>query len=131
MAEFTYELPSSYSFYEGIKAMVKSMKSSNLTDDLSMLLNNGNCELVDTSRFSGKRWDATGVIVRINIPMQVFSQLGDKLARLQKELVGICDKVMPANTGFDVIEVSISPLLEPTYIDPIKVINEKVSDENI
>ena len=129
MAEFTYELPSNIVFFEGVKAMVKTMKSSELKNDLLLIFNNGNCELVDTSRFSGKRWDATGVIVRINIPMQVFSKLGDKIAGLQKELVGICDRVMPANAGFDVIEVTISPLLESTPIDPIKEINEIVSDE--
>lgn len=129
MAEFSYELPSSDDFYEGLKVMVKSMKSSGLKDDLSLLLNYGNCELVDTSHFSGKRWNATGVIVRINTQMKVFSQLGEKIARLQNELVGICDRIMPANAGFDVVEVSISPLLDSTPVDPIKEIIEIVSDE--
>ncbi len=127
MADFTYELPSNKAFYDGVKAMVSTMTKPGLKDVLSELLSNGSCELVDTGSFSKKRWDATGVIVRINVSMQVFSKYSDKIPVLQKELVNICDRVMPANAGYDVIEISISPLLEPVPIDTLKEIKDIVS----
>lgn len=127
MADFTNELPSNKAFYDGVKAMISTMTIPGLKNDLSELLSNGCCELVDTGSFSKKRWNATGVIVRINVLMPVFSKYSDKIPVLQKELVNICDRVMPANAGYDVIEVSISPLLEPVPIDTLEEIKDIVS----
>ncbi|MBO7143819.1 MAG: hypothetical protein J6W13_03230 [Salinivirgaceae bacterium] len=130
MAEFTYELPSEASFYEGVKAIVKAMVPSEFKNDLTELLSNGVCELSDTGKFSEKRWNANGVVVRINVSMDVFTKMSDKIVGLQKSLIPICDRVIPANAGYDVVEVSISPLFEPIENDTLKKIIEVVTRGN-
>lgn len=109
MTDFTYELPSTTSFLNGVKTFLKGMPIVKYKEELIEILDYTRCEFDDTGQFSNKRWNATGLNIRFFLPMSVYSKYSLQLKDLNSSLFGICNKVLPPNAGYDILEVSIVP----------------------
>lgn len=134
---FTYELPDIKAFYNTMKVVALTNLQSHQLErhKLQRLLDMGQCEIIDTENYSGKRWDALGAIVNIIIPPNAYAEFADDML-LKSILLKACRQVMPANAGFDILEVTISPQLNSAEsrnaIDEIgtEVVNEKFLELN-
>ena len=68
MTDFTYELPSTTSFLNGVKTFLKGMPIVKYKEELIEILDYTRCEFDDTGQFSNKRWNATGLNIRFFLP---------------------------------------------------------------
>lgn len=120
--DFTYKLPDNNAFNEAIKVVASSipMLQEN-RKKLQRLLDVGQCEIIDTGKFSGRRWDAMGANVNVFVPLSMYPEFGSD-ASLKGSILRICEQVLPASAGFDILEVTISPQLNAT--EPINAIDE-------
>ncbi|KWW28798.1 MAG: hypothetical protein AUK63_1751 [bacterium P3] len=109
MSEFTYEWPNAEDFYAGVRAVVQSQYS--YEKELCSLVDIGHCDFYDTTDFSRNRWNAYYAEVHFFIPIDAYSKYGGMLDKYQNLLLGVCQKVMPPETGYDIMKVTISPIL--------------------
>jgi hypothetical protein len=126
--EFTYKKPNEKSY---LKAVIKMLKNYDF-DDIANILKNGKCNIYVTDSFSYVRWNG----LKTNINFYVSIDEVDLIDDISKQkLLEICKKIMPAETGLDVMKVNISPLVEDIQIeesltdDLVKCIN--TSETNI
>lgn len=120
--EFTYKLPDNNAFNDAIKIVASSMHL--LPENgkkLQRLLEVGQCEIIDTGKFSGRRWNAIGATVNVFVPLNMYHEFGND-ASLKGSILRICEQVLPASAGFDILEVTISPQLNAT--EPMNAIDE-------
>jgi hypothetical protein len=128
--EYTYEPPDSEAFMEALLIELKHeiLEIYDLYIEreilkLYNLLKNAECEIYHNNIFSRKiignkgRWNAYAAIVRFKIPTNNY----DKAKRLEKskiweivkdKLIEVCNKIMPPECGFDVVDVEFKPLLK-------------------
>ena len=109
MADFTYEWPSAEDFYAGVRAVVQSQYS--YEKELCSLIDSGYCDFYDTTDFSRNRWNAYYAEVHFFIPINAYSKYSGMLDKYQNLLLGVCQKVMPPETGYDIMKITISPIL--------------------
>lgn len=110
MSEFSYECPNNEDFYSGIKAVVKSQYSHDI--DLCELVASGYCDFYSTTSYSQKRWNAFYAEVHFFIPISVYSKHNSiKFESMKYTLLEICKQLMPPDTGYDIMKVTISPIL--------------------
>lgn len=129
--DFTYELPDNKAFYNAMKIVALSMLQSHQEErnKLQSLLDMGQCEIVDTGKYSRKRWDAMGVNVNIIIPLDKYTDFVNDMS-LKSIILKASDQVMPASAGFDVVDVSISPQLKAAeQFNAIDEIDKEVVEE--
>lgn len=106
MTEFTYKLPPNDSYFKAILMTLKN--KPNVYD----ILKNGYCEIYNSDSYSRKRWDAMATTINFYIPQDVYGKNSDKIDTIKQSLVKVCQNVMPANAGYDITEVNISPMLD-------------------
>ena len=110
MSEFTYELPDNKSFFNTVTTILKSdpkyagYKYYNIVKD-------GYCEISDTSKFSGKRWNAMYTSVNFYISQNAYAEHASDIPTIKDVLLKVCRMVMPPNAGYDIMEINISPNL--------------------
>ena len=110
MSGFTYELPNTEEFYTGIRAIVKSQYSRD--QDLCELVSAGYCDFYGTTNYSQKRWDAFYAEVHIFVPMSIFAKHNSlKMDIMKDSLLEICKQLMPPEAGYDIMKVTVSPIL--------------------
>jgi len=129
--EYTYEPPDSEAFMEALlielKHEIPEIYNLDIKHELKLLYNllkNAECEIYHNNIFSYRiigdkgRWNAYAAIVRFKIPTNNY----DKAKRLEKskiwkimvkdKLIEVCNKIMPPECGFDVVDVEFKPLLK-------------------
>ncbi|MBD5397763.1 hypothetical protein HDR62_06520 [bacterium] len=128
--DFTYKLPDNNAFNEVIRAAALSMPMlQENRKKIQRLLDVGQCEIIDTGKFSGRRWDARGANVNIFVPLNMYPEFGND-AIMKSSLLRICEQVLPASVGFDIVDVSISPQLNSGESrDAIEEIGTEVVNE--
>lgn len=127
--EYTYKLPADKDFRKGLIIMTQQMPTSDAKNDLLKLLDVGYCEIEETGRYA-TRWNALGVIVHLNVPIQIYSKYNENIEAYKSKLFDLCQKVMPSGAGYDVTDVSISPILESTQKDSLEELRIAVPNEN-
>lgn len=107
MAEFTYIIPNEKAF---LNAVIQMLPIRGL-EDLTSVFQNAQCEIRVSPSFSHVRWNAyyTTVDFRVPIAKYYLTDLQDE--NLLNTITAICDELMPKNAGYDVMEVTISPLI--------------------
>lgn len=125
--EYTYKLPKDRELFEGVKIMIKAMPSSEVNNELIKLLDIANWEIQETGLYCG--WNRLGIVVYLNIPIQVYIGIESQKDTLESHLMEICNKVIPTVAGYSVEEVVISSILGATK-DPIEEIMKIVPDDN-
>lgn len=110
MSEFTYELPDNKSFFNTVTTILKSdpkyagYKYYDIVKD-------GYCEISDSSKFSGKRWNAMYTSVNFYISQNAYAEHASNIPAIKDVLLKVCRMVMPPNAGYDIMEINISPNL--------------------
>lgn len=128
MAEYTYEWPNAQNFYAGVRAVIQSQYSYEKT--LCSLIDSGYCEFYDTTNFSRNRWDAYYAEVHFFIPINAYSEYCDLLDNYQDLLLDVCRKIMPPDAGYDIMKVTISPILSSQQQkDSLVEIKEIIEDK--
>lgn len=101
---FTYQKPNEHNYLLGV---VKTLELAGEADIVEML-RGAKCTIRDTTTYSRKRWDAYWTSVDFAVPIAKLKTLDDVT---KEKLIKACSQVMPAGVGFDVMEVTMSPLL--------------------
>jgi hypothetical protein len=104
-------------------------KSGN--EELASLLSRSKCSIITSSSYSQKRWDAYYTTVDFAFPPNKYDEVSTKIDPETKEtIIRICNEVMPAKAGFDVMDVTVSISLEDILqnVDPIEDLR-KMTDE--
>ncbi len=107
MSEFTYQPPNENVYHKAVLLALVKARQNGLRDALTR----AKCTINPSGTYSRSRWNAMYTSVTFQIPMKEYESIviGEDEKRV---LVGICDKVMPPDAGLDVMNVSITPLLE-------------------
>ncbi len=129
MTEFTHELPNNIDLFEGVKVVASAMPKYPFSINLIDVIKDGYCEISDTGQFSKQRWDALGAIVSFFIPPEVFSSYYDSIYLIKRDLSSICKDILPPSAGYDIINVSISPIIPSKTKNPLAEIQKIVTDE--
>jgi hypothetical protein len=106
MSDFTYEAPDAEQYHAGVLAVLTKENNYYLHD----LLKDGKCSIQSSNTFSHRRWNGHSTVINFEIPMQKYDSL-DTLVFDNRCLVRVCNQVMPAEVGFDIVRVTYSPLL--------------------
>ncbi|MEK4294049.1 Swt1 family HEPN domain-containing protein [Paenibacillus sp. FSL R5-0914] len=102
---FTYEKPDEEVFFSTLMKYLEKTKE----DKLVKLLKGGKCSIRSDREFSGQRWNAKWTEVAFYILIDNLD-LVDK--ELNKKLISVCHRLIPAEAGFDVMSVDFLPNLE-------------------
>jgi hypothetical protein len=127
MIEFTYEIPNEEKFFAAILLMIRKR----VNGELASLLSGSKCSIITSSTYSGRRWNAYYTTVDFAIPINKYDEVSTKIDTKTKNcILEICNEVMPAKAGYDVMDVTTSISLEDTLqnVDPIEDL-KKMTDE--
>lgn len=129
MSDYSYEFPNEENFYFGIKAIVKSQYSRD--KDLCELVNASRCSFYGTTTYSQKRWNAFYAEVRFFVPVGIFTKHNSvKMELIESTLLDICKHLMPPETSYDIMKVTVSPdMSSETGKDSIEEIKEVIENK--
>ena len=130
--DFTYELPQNDTFIKAVKSTITSLPVPlDSIQKLNQFFDVARCELVNTEKFSGCRWNALGLNIEFFIPFDKCEQFGsDHL--LKALLLQACKKVLPGSAGFDILDISITPdIYEDKTQDIINEIENEIGNDEI
>jgi hypothetical protein len=121
--DFTFELPDSNVYLKGVIALLRSKKETKIAD----LLVGCKCEISSGGQFSHRRWNAIYTTIVFYVPLVKL----DLFTEYERTIISdACKTVMPKNTGYDVMEIEISPSLDEISDEPtLSVDLEKISSE--
>ena len=105
MDDYTFEKPDENAY---IDTLIKFLRSTG-REDIGKLLENAECAIKDSGDYSGHRWNAFATLIYFRLPIENLGLITEEIKEI---LIGYCDKIMPAEIGFDVTQVEFSPLLE-------------------
>lgn len=108
MSEFTYIIPNEKAFMNAVMQMLPIRGLESLTD----VFLNAKCEIRVSPAFSRARWNAYYTTIDFRVPIAKYQLIDLQNGKLHDSLLVICDDLMPKNAGYDVMEVTISPLIE-------------------
>lgn len=121
--DFTFELPDPNMYLKGVIALLRSKKETEIAD----LLVGCKCEISSSSQFSRRRWNAIYTSIIFYVPI---SKLDSFSEYSREKVLEACNAVMPKKTGYDVMHIEISPLLDDFSDGPsLSVDLEKISSE--
>jgi hypothetical protein len=112
---FTYQKPNERNYLLGV---VKTLELAGEAD-IAEMLRGARCAIRDTTTYSRKRWDAYWTSVDFAVPIAKLRTLDEDT---KKKLIDVCSRVMPPEVGFDVMEVTMSPLLADEVREPTEAI---------
>jgi hypothetical protein len=105
--QFTYKRPDSVSYLKAVLAVLKKKGYIQLHEQLA----GARCAIETAGSYSGRRWDAEYTTVVLEMPVDEFDRFDSGNAKTKQVLLDICNEVMPAQLGLDVMEVRFVPLL--------------------
>jgi len=134
MSEFTYEVPDNNAFFKTVLMVVEQNatieKASIAFFDIYNVIKDGYCEIAPSNSFSQKRWDAMHTTIYFYVLPTVFQKCFANSNYIKDKLKNICQSVIPANAGYDVMNIEISPILETEKTDFNKIV-EAINFENL
>jgi predicted nucleotide-binding protein len=101
---FTYQKPNERSYLFGVIKVLELAGEAQIAD----MLRGAKCTIRDTTTYSRKRWDAYWTSVDFAVLIPKLRTLDEDA---KQKLIDVCSKTMPAEVGFDIMDVTMSPLL--------------------
>jgi predicted nucleotide-binding protein len=101
---FTYQKPNERSYFLGVIRLLELAGEAHILE----MLRGGKCTIRDTTTYSRKRWDAYWTSVDFAVPIPKLRNLDEND---KQKLIDACSKAMPTEVGFDIMDVTMSPLL--------------------
>lgn len=114
MSEFTYNCPDEKKYFA---AILKYLDKSG-DNDITALLKGCSCSIRPSGTFSRQRWNAYFTEIMFYVPVNTLDKI---TGEMKIRLLGICDKLMPAEVGFDVMSVDFSVSLDELEADATMV----------
>jgi hypothetical protein len=102
---FTYKTPDSGEYLRNLISYLKYKKEEELVN----LVSRAKCVISDTTRFSGKRWNAYWTAINFYVPLANLEKVTEEATA---RLLLMCRAVMPSDLGLDVMHVEFYPLFE-------------------
>jgi hypothetical protein len=132
---FTYEEPDEKAYFKTLLEYLRIKGESEIVD----LLKGAKCAIQSSSTFSKRRWNAMWTIIYFYVPISKLELVNEEIKR---KLIGFCVDIMPAEVGFDVMDIEFSPLMESiedlseintqeTLIEDLENISQIISQEII
>jgi hypothetical protein len=112
--DFTYKKPDESQYHQTLLAYLEK----NSEQGLYQILRKANCSIYDSSRYSERRWNAHYTRIVFQILQSDYETIEETA---NQKLAQICDRIMPPDIGFDVMEVEFVPKLgEANEIDDLQ-----------
>jgi hypothetical protein len=105
MASFTYKAPDDKAFFAHLYKYIQILDDK----ELASLLSGGKCVINTTTTYSHNRWDACDASIVFSIPIDSLSKVNEAI---KKRLFKYCFDVFPADAGYDLKEVTFSPVFQ-------------------
>lgn len=112
MSEFTYTLPDSKAYLNAVTRLISKVEG---LGHVARVLERSTCT-VDAPGAYGSRWRARRATVYLYVPFEDLDMFEDQT--LKSVLIGICDRVMPKDAGFDVMGLEVVPRLDSVSDQP-------------
>ncbi|MBN1245989.1 hypothetical protein JXA31_10395 [Candidatus Bathyarchaeota archaeon] len=113
MTEFIYEIPNEDKFLSAVLMMIRKKGHAKLAS----LLSGSKCSILTSSSYSRKRWNAYYTTIDFAIPQSKYDEVSTEIEAVTKESIrDICNEVMPAKAGYDVMDVTVSISLEDAIL---------------
>lgn len=133
--DFTYEKPDEKAYFDTLVRYLGIKEENEIVD----LLKGAKCAIQSSSTFSKRRWNAMWTIIYFYVPINKLELVNEEIKR---KLIGFCVDIMPAEVGFDVMDIEFSPLMESieglseintqeTLIEDLENITQIISQEII
>ena len=127
--DFTYESPDEKAYFNTLVKYLRTKGENEIID----LLKGAKCSIQSSSTFSRRRWNAVWTTIYFYVPIDKLEFANEEI---KQKLTKICDGIMPAEVGFDVMDVEFSPLIaesytEETLIGDLEDITKTISQEII
>jgi len=110
--DWTYKIPNEDMY---LKALLILLKRKGL-EDISNLLKDSTCKIIQSSNFSRVRWNAYATTVYFYLPLDKWDLRHNDIMFHKDEIISICNELMPKEAGLDVLNIEISPSLEDIKI---------------
>ncbi len=121
--KFNYTKPDDKIFHNTLVKYLMTQGQKQLAE----LLSGGKCVIITSTTYSRNRWDAYWTKVRFYLPFEKFAKASPKMSQ---KLLPFCQKIMPEEAGYDVMDIEFSPLLESAETIDMAVtkVDEMVDD---
>lgn len=105
MTHFTYIFPKPADFLYTLKKHFETVNKK----DIAALLINSNCHFVSLDYYSDRGWDSCDAIVCFSVPVVSISKFTESI---EEELKNAANLILPKETGFVIIGLEISAIIE-------------------
>jgi hypothetical protein len=116
LTNFTYNPPESAAFIYTLKKYLEVENKGYIAD----LLVNSNCKFVLVDGFPHREWDSCKAIVSFLVPVISISKFTDSI---EGELLNTVKLFFPYETGFEIVGVEVSPIIENPPDDEQRLLN--------
>jgi hypothetical protein len=116
LTNFTHNPPESAAFIYTLK---KYFEAEN-KEDIAALLVNSNCKFVVVDYFPHKGCDSCAAVVYFEVPVISISKFTESI---EKELLNAVKLVFPKETGFEIVDVEVSSIIEEPPDDEQRLSN--------
>jgi Swt1-like HEPN len=122
MSDFTYQVPDERKYMQAILLILKRRGYAALVEKLR----NATCSVQSSGSYSQVRWNGYYTTVVIQLPVDDYARYAfDDETEIATVLKASAD-AMPAQSGFDVLDVEFSPMLEDFFGS--KSLEDELSD---
>jgi len=104
---FSYTPPEESVYMKALQVTLKKRGFQKILD----CLQNARCSFYVSSSFSRIRWDGLSTVLTFGLPLDDYERL-DLSDEDKKELVSVCDSIMPKEAGLDITGIEFSPDIE-------------------
>lgn len=128
--KYSYDLPNVENYLKAVKALALTGSFSFAYESkLNEFFSRVKCNLIDTGKYSNKRWDTIGLKIEFIVPLDSIGNFTTD--SIFKNIIDrACEKALPGNAGYDIIDISVCPdLYGDVRSDSVEEI-AKVIEEN-
>lgn len=127
--EFTYEKPDEQAFLATLIQYLKFKGEKEIAD----LLEDSKCKIESSGSFSYQRWNGRWTGITFYVPVHKLVLVNEEIKRKLREF---CDEIIPAEVGFDVMEIQFTPRItatvnKKTLFEDLEEVSTKLSKEII
>lgn len=109
MTDFTYEIPNEEDYFSTLLKLLEVRGEKELRN----LLEGAECSIYTTNNFSESRWNAMWTKIQFAVPIERLDPPKEQVEKLRK----ICDELIPAKAGFDIMKIEFIPMITATKIE--------------
>lgn len=115
MTDFTYTFPEPADFIYTLTNYLQTVSKENIAS----LLINSSCKFIVIDSFADRDWNSYDTIVCFSVPVVSVSKITD----IKKELLNAVKLVFPKETGFEIVDIEVSPIIEAPPDDEQRLSN--------